>query len=181
MVRIDIVPPDPVGEPPDGWRPTAFWLEFAEGVARAFRRVDDAAVRVEGPAVVPTEVPLPLWTGVGGRTWPFESQVRRGVTGTVGEEELVVRMPERGLARRARQLQLVVGSRRYTFTACGWPMSGRAHLVREGDGSVRYLVTYARDRQLVADDADAVERALVTVLAATNSRERVVHNPLLRF
>src|SRR5690606_5300171 len=119
--------------------------------ARAHVRADGGAVRVDGPAAVPSELPLPLWTGVGGRTWPFEAELRRGARGRVGEEEVVVRMPERALARSRRELELVVGDRSYRFGACGPPLSGRAHLVRVGDGAVRYLVTYLRDRHLIAE------------------------------
>jgi hypothetical protein len=41
-----------------------------------------------------------------------------------------------------------------------------------------YLTTSVPDRSLVADDVDAIERALVAMLVATGAKARVVVNPV---
>jgi hypothetical protein len=165
---------------PLGWRAAASWLEFSEGEARVYLSEDNRSVRVEGPGAADLEVALPLWLGVGfgARHAPGEQEVRDGVVGEAGGHRLVVAMPTRGLRRRDRRLLISVDERSYRYEACGFWMSGRTHMIREPRGDEVYLTTSVPDRSLVADDVDAIERALVAMLVATGAKARVVVNPV---
>ncbi len=165
---------------PSGWKSAAFWLEFSEGEARVYLSEDNRTVRVEGPGSADLEVAFPLWLGVGlgARRSPAEQEVRDGVVGEVDGHRLVVAMPNRGLRRRDRRLSITVDERSYSYEACGIWMSGRTHLIREPRGDEVYWTTSLPDRSLVADDADAIERALVAMLVGTGAKARVVINPV---
>jgi len=179
--RIAVISPERGEEAAEDWRTAPFWLDFDGQVARIYLKRDWTAVRVEGAPVAHLELALPVWEGVGSRTWPAEGSVKEGLSGRAGDETIDVRMPKRGLRRSDRRLFIQRGERRYTFEACGLPMSGRVHLVRDHDpGAVVYLDTFCLDRHLIAQDADPVERSIVAALTATNCRERVTVNPLRR-